>query len=83
MVGLVCAGYFIEGAADVLIVLLAIELLDIGGAGVGWLNAAWGIGGLMAGAAAIALLGRGRLAIGLARRRAAGGRLLRPAGRRS
>ena len=66
VVGLLCAGYFIEGAADVLIVLLAIELLDIGGAGVGWLNAAWGIGGLVAGAAAIALLGRGRLAIGLA-----------------
>ena len=66
VVGLVCASYFIEGAADVLIVVLAIQLLDIGEAGVGWLNAAWGSGGLVAGAVAIALLGRGRLAIGLA-----------------
>ena len=66
VVGLLSAGYFVEGAADVLIVLLAIELLGIGEAGVGWLNAAWGIGGLAAGAAAIALLGRGRLAAGLA-----------------
>ena len=62
VVGLLSAGSFVEGAVDVLIVLLAVELLDIGGQGVGWLNAAWGIGGLVAGAAAIALLGRGRLA---------------------
>ena len=66
VVGLLSAGSFVEGAVDVLIVLLAVELLDIGGQGVGWLNAAWGIGGLVAGAAAIALLGRGRLAAGLA-----------------
>ncbi len=66
VVGLLCASYFVEGAADVLIVLLAIQLLDLGEAGVGWLNAAWGIGGLTAGAVAIALLGRGRLALGLA-----------------
>jgi Cyclic nucleotide-binding domain len=56
----------VEGAFDVLIVLLAIELLDLGGAGVGWLNAAWGVGGLVAGAAAISLLGPGSLAAGLA-----------------
>jgi MFS family permease len=66
VVGLLAAGSFVEGAVDVLIVLLAIDLLDIGGAGVGWLNAAWGVGGLTAGAVAISLLGRGRLAAGLA-----------------
>jgi MFS family permease len=66
VVGLLAAGSFVEGAFDVLIVLLAIELLDLGGAGVGWLNAAWGVGGLVAGAVAISLLGRGRLAAGLA-----------------
>ena len=32
----------------------------------GWLNSAWGVGGLVGGAAAISLLGRGRLAAGLA-----------------
>lgn len=64
--GLLAAGSFVEGAFDVLIVLLAIELLGLGGAGVGWLNAAWGVGGLVAGAVAISLLGRGRLAAGLA-----------------
>jgi hypothetical protein len=57
---------FVEGAVDVLVVLLAIELLDLGGEGVGWLNAAWGVGGLLAGAAAISLIGRGRLAAGIA-----------------
>lgn len=66
VVGLLAAGSFVEGAVDVLIVLLAINLLDLGGAGVGWLNAAWGVGGLTAGAVAISLLGRGRLAAGLA-----------------
>jgi MFS family permease len=66
VVGLLAAGSFVEGAFDVLIVLLAIELLGLGGAGVGWLNAAWGVGGLVAGAVAISLLGRGRLAAGLA-----------------
>ncbi len=66
VVGLLGVGSFVEGAVDVLIVLLAIELLDLGGAGVGWINAAWGVGGLVAGAAAISLLGHGRLAAGLA-----------------
>jgi MFS family permease len=66
VVGLFAAGSFVEGALDVLIVLLAIELLGLGGAGVGWLNAAWGVGGLLAGVAAISLLGRGRLTVGLA-----------------
>jgi MFS family permease len=33
---------------------------------VGWLNAAWGAGGMLGGVAALALLGRGRLAAGLA-----------------
>ena len=62
VVGLLSAGTFVEGAVDVLIVLLAIQLLDLGGEGVGWLNGAWGTGGLIAGAVAISLLRRGRLA---------------------
>jgi MFS family permease len=66
LVGVLSATTLVEGATDVLVVLVAIELLDLGGAGVGWLNSAWGVGGLIGGAAAISLLGRGRLAAGLA-----------------
>jgi len=38
----------------------------MGASGVGWLNAAWGVGGLLGGAAALAILRRGRIARGLA-----------------
>ena len=65
LVGVLSASTLVEGAADVLVVLVALELLDLGGAGVGWLNSAWGLGGIAGGAAAISLLGRGRLARGL------------------
>jgi len=65
LVGVYASANLIEGAADVLIVLMALELLDLGDSGVGWLHSAWAIGGTAAGAAAITLLGRGRLAAGL------------------
>ena len=65
MAGAFAAATVVEGATDVLIVLVALDLLDIGQAGVGYLNAAWGIGGLIGGAAAAAAPGRGRLALGL------------------
>ena len=39
----------VEGAIDVLVVLVALELLDLGPAGVGWLNSAWGVGGVIGG----------------------------------
>lgn len=51
----------VEGAADVLIVLTALELLDLSSSSVGYLNAAWGIGGLIGGAALTVLLNRGQL----------------------
>jgi Cyclic nucleotide-binding domain/Major Facilitator Superfamily len=54
-----------NGIFDVLIVIAAIELLDLGASGAGWLNAAWGVGGVAGGAASLALLSRGRLASGL------------------
>ena len=41
---------FVEGMVDVLVVVTALSLVDLGDAGVGWLNAAWGIGGLAGGA---------------------------------
>ena len=57
---------FFEGAAEVLVVILALDLLHLGHGSVGYLNAAWGAGALLGGAALSLLLDRGRLAIGLA-----------------
>jgi MFS family permease len=58
------------GAVNVLIVVLALEMLDLGKAGIGFLNSAIGVGGLLGGVASVALVARPRLAsafgIGLA-----------------
>jgi MFS family permease len=54
-----------EGAADVIVVILALDLLALGEGSVGFLNAAWGIGALAGGAALALLLDRGNLALGL------------------
>ena len=56
---------FVEGAADVMIVIVALDLLGIGEGNVGWINAAWAIGSLFAGAGLAVLLDRGNLAAGL------------------
>ena len=56
---------FFEGAADVLVIIVALDLLGLGEGSVGYLNAAWGIGALLGGAALAVLLDRGRLAMGL------------------
>ena len=53
LVGVLSASTLIEGMVDVLVVVTALELVDLGGAGVGWLNAAWGVGGLAGGAVAL------------------------------
>jgi MFS family permease len=66
IVSFLAATTFVEGAIDVLVVVAALELLDVGAEGVGWLNAAWGVGGLVGGAVALAVLRRGRLSLGLA-----------------
>lgn len=63
--GAFAAATVVEGATDVLVVLVALDLLDLGQSGVGFLNSAWGIGGLVGGAAAASAPGRGRLALGL------------------
>src|SRR5215218_10612459 len=52
----------VAGALNVLIVVSALELLDLGEAGIGFLNSAVGVGGLLGGFAALALLGRNKLA---------------------
>ncbi|HEY8198321.1 MAG TPA: MFS transporter [Candidatus Limnocylindrales bacterium] len=60
------ARYVMIGAIDVLLVLLAIEVLHIGGSGAGYLTAAAGLGGVLGGALTILLVGRGRLSPWLA-----------------
>jgi MFS family permease len=62
LVGLFGAQTFVDGMLNVLIVVVALELLDTGQAGVGFLNSAVGVGGLLGAVAAAALVGRRRLA---------------------
>jgi len=57
---------FFEGMADVLVVIVALELLGLDEGNVGFLNATWGIGALIGAAALTLLLRRGRLAVALA-----------------
>jgi MFS family permease len=65
LVGVFTLDAFVQSMMDVLIVIAALELLDIGQSGAGWLNACWGIGGIVGAGVATALLGRDRLAWGL------------------
>jgi MFS family permease len=62
LVGLFSAQTFVDGMLNVLIVVVALDLLDTGRAGVGFLNSAVGVGGLLGALAAAALVGRRRLA---------------------
>jgi MFS family permease len=62
LAGLYCAQTVVAGALGVLIVVAAIKLLDLGDAGVGYLNSAFGIGGLAGAAIAVALIARQKLA---------------------
>jgi MFS family permease len=62
-----CHGWlsFVEGAADVLVVLIALDLLGLGNSSVGVLSAMWGIGALVGSAGLAVLLNRGHLVSGL------------------
>jgi len=62
IVGLYACQTFMDGALRVLMVVTALDLLDIGQSGLGFLNAAVGVGGLVGVAFAFALVGRNRLA---------------------
>jgi hypothetical protein len=62
IVGLYCAENVVTGSLNVLIVIAALRLLNLGDSGVGVLNAAIGIGGLVGALGAAALLGRRRMA---------------------
>lgn len=50
------------GALNVLVVVVALEVLDLGKAGIGFLNSAIGVGGLLGGVLAVALVTHPRLA---------------------
>jgi MFS family permease len=63
---LLTALVFVEGTIDVMMVVVALDLLGLGEGSVGWMNAAWGVGALIAGTALAMLLDRGNLAAGLA-----------------
>ena len=60
--GLYAAQTLVAGALNVLIVVASLELLDLGEAGVGYLNAVIGVGGILGSAVALGLVARGRLA---------------------
>jgi Cyclic nucleotide-binding domain/Major Facilitator Superfamily len=66
LVGVLASQYVLIGALDVLFVVLAIGVLDLGGSGAGYLNAAFGAGGVLGIAATVTLVGRRRLAPPLA-----------------
>ncbi len=55
----------LDGALDVLVVLAALGFLAVGEAGAGYLNSAWGAGAALGSVGVLALLSRGRLALGV------------------
>jgi len=57
---------FFEGFADVVVVIMALELLHLEEGAVGFLNAAWGIGAIIGGAGLALLLDRGKLVAAIA-----------------
>jgi MFS family permease len=63
IVALFAAQTLVYGAFVVLVAVAAIELFGLGSSGVGYLNSALGIGGLIGGIAAVALVGIRRLAL--------------------
>ena len=62
IIGLYGAQTLVAGALNVLLVVMSLQLLDLGQSGVGFLAAAVGIGGLIGAVVALALVGRQRLA---------------------
>ncbi len=62
LIGLFVAQATVRGLLNVLVVVTALELLDTGDSGVGFLNAAFGAGGFLGAVAALGLVARRRLA---------------------
>jgi MFS family permease len=63
IVGLFSVQTLVYGGFVVLTAVAAIRLLDLGSPGIGYLNAALGVGGLVGGVVAVALVGVRRLAL--------------------
>jgi MFS family permease len=61
-VGLFGAQTLVNGAFAVIVTVCAFQLLHLGSSGVGYLNAGFGVGGLIGGAASVGLVGHRRLA---------------------
>ncbi len=62
LVGLYAAQCVVAGASLVFVVAVALDLLDLGRPGVGYLDSTMGIGGIVGGVVALVLAQRGRLA---------------------
>ena len=62
VIGLFASQAFVRGVLNVLLVVAAFKLLDSGDSGVGFLNSAFGLGGLVGSLAGIGLVGLRRLA---------------------
>ena len=62
LIGLYGAQCFVAGALGVFVVVIALQLLGLGTAGVGLLQAACGIGALLGAAVALSLVARARIA---------------------
>jgi MFS family permease len=62
VIGLFSAQSFVNGGVQVLLAVTALELLGLGSGGVGYLNSALGVGGLIGAVVSLGLVGRRRLA---------------------
>jgi MFS family permease len=63
LIGVFCAQTVVAGALMVIVVALALDELDLGQSGVGYLDAVLGVGGLIGGFVALVLAQRGKLAL--------------------
>jgi MFS family permease len=58
LAGLLGTQFVVVGALDVVFVVIAVDVLDVGEAWTGYLNTAYGLGALLAGGLAVLLVGR-------------------------
>ncbi len=63
LIALLTATTLVDGALEVFIVVVSLQLVGLGNAGVGYLNAAFGIGALVGALASVLLVGVRRLSI--------------------
>jgi hypothetical protein len=65
LLGVVGVQFVALGALDVLVVVLAVKVFALGSSGAGYLDAAFGAGGVVGGVSAVLLVGRHRLVLPL------------------